>query len=465
MASCSEAKITSAVLEGVKTLLNNMGLDGIKTELDGIKTELSALTKSNQAIAEKQTDLQSSLIFTQGDVEDSRLDVMLLKDQNQALEKRASFAEHRATTVEKELRECKSKLIDLQSRSMKDNITFHGIKETENENTRQILIKFMKENLKIPQSCFKMGELDSDESGTIWIKRCHRFGQTSPTGTPRPIVAVMVVGRDVVLKHTKNLSGSKFYVNIQTPPEISESRKKLSGLYRKAKADGKKPRYGKGDAVIIDRRTHRPDRAPTVTIPAPEILTIQRELEIYYSAPLEAGLYGNKFVAHSITVKSAAQIPSILLSCKCSSHTMASADHHMYAARITKGNKIQEFSEDDGEHGGSHEIMKELRKSDLTNKMVIVSRWASGTQLGPKRFLAIQRCAAEVLQNYASEQRRPAPNPAAHYQHLDETSVGSTDPLADHELPDPHELPDTHTGLTEHMDTNQSSTAESSNDT
>ena len=69
----------------------------------------------------------------------------------------------------------------------------------------------------------------------------------------------------------------------------------------------------------------------------------------------------------------------------------------MYGTRINVNNSIQEYSHDDGEHGGARAIMEVLRKQDVTNRLVVVTRWASGIQLSSKRFAIIAKCTDELI--------------------------------------------------------------------
>jgi hypothetical protein len=75
----------------------------------------------------------------------------------------------------------------------------------------------------------------------------------------------------------------------------------------------------------------------------------------------------------------------------------STATHNMYAARILKDGKMYEYSEDDGEHGGARHILQELQASNTVNRVVVVSRWYSGIQLGKKRFSIIAQCTKAAI--------------------------------------------------------------------
>ena len=65
---------------------------------------------------------------------------------------------------------------------------------------------------------------------------------------------------------------------------------------------------------------------------------------------------------------------------------VARATHNTYAYRVLSDGKITEHYEDDGEWDAGRRILKILQNKSLVNKLVVVSRWFGGPNLGPKRF-------------------------------------------------------------------------------
>ena len=102
-------------------------------------------------------------------------------------------------TVKTQLRETKSKnkalekkIIDLQSRSMRDNLVFYNIKEEEKYSdeekvdTEAVLSKFIKENMKV--------------TSTISLERVHRMGKANKTGTDGSIIPAPIVAKFTFFK-------------------------------------------------------------------------------------------------------------------------------------------------------------------------------------------------------------------------------------------------------------------------
>ena len=324
--------------------------------------------------------------------------------ENSDLCSRLEFSENKIARLEHVMDKCNEKLIDCQSRMMSDTLIFHNIPERRGENTREHIIVFMKEVMNIKDDSFEITRLDSDTNmANVWIKRCYRRGENQhDKNRPRPIVVHILDGKDWVMKHAKHLAGTDYYITTQMPPEVVESKRKLTPLFKQARAQGNRPRYvARGDAVAYGNKTIR---APRCRAPPKEILSKRCGLQVITSNVVED--QGNRFVAHKVNVSAPADITAAVDAVKYSQYSIATASHNMYATRIQVGKFIHEYSDDDGEHSGSREIMNELRKRSITNQLVVVTRWASGTQLGRKRFAIISQCTSAVLGDAHNQPRR-----------------------------------------------------------
>lgn len=136
---------------------------------------------------------------------------------------------HKCRDVVSSLRE---QVIDLQSRSMRDNLLFTGIAEAEGnvvEDTANVVQNLLEQKLEIPKE-------DVD------IDRCHRIGVRRRDGRPRTIVVKFRRSndRERVKKNAAKLKNTNIYINEQFPREIEERRKKLRPILKQAKRDGKR---------------------------------------------------------------------------------------------------------------------------------------------------------------------------------------------------------------------------------
>ena len=371
-----------------------MGLDKVNEQIQSIRTTLEDTQK-------QQVELKQAVIFTQTQQEEMKAQLDQMKMVNKNLVDRIHFAENRTIALEKQLEICKQNILDNQSHSMENNLIFYGINETTNENTNRILFSFLKNEMKIPQECFNLdttvNESDADKN-IIWIQRVHRFGQTGIKGNPRPIIAKLICGKECIIGHAKNLAGTKYFVSVQMPPELSERKKKVAKIFKSSRQDGKKPRYDRrGDSVIVDKRKYQAPSVPLCTATPSDIMTRQMHMGITSSKAVDDK--GNRFIAHMAAITSVSDIPVALSAIKNRHYSIASATHNMFAVRATNGTAVQEYSDDDGEYGLSQEILKVLQLYNVTNRLVVVTRWASGIQLGRKRYSIVRQCTEDILRN------------------------------------------------------------------
>ncbi len=77
--------------------------------------------------------------------------------------KRLTLTENRMMGMEKQLREWKTKVVDLQKHTMKDNIVIHGIPESDDEDTHTTVMNFLTNTMSIDPAKFKMDEYDMNQ--------------------------------------------------------------------------------------------------------------------------------------------------------------------------------------------------------------------------------------------------------------------------------------------------------------
>lgn len=66
------------------------------------------------------------------------------------------------------------------------------------------------------------------------------------------------------------------------------------------------------------------------------------------------------------------------------------ATHNTYAARVSKEGQIWETRSDDGETGAGNVILRILQKENITNTVVVVTRWYGGVKLMNDRYKHVQ---------------------------------------------------------------------------
>lgn len=101
-------------------------------------------------------------------------------------------------------------------------------------------------------------------------------------------------------------------------------------------------------------------------------------------------------VAPVTTVEQVKAVVAILLE----NNKIRNATHNIMAYRIAvpdKSNVFYQDFDDDGEAAAGGRLLHMLQIADVTNAVVVVSRWFGGILLGPARFGLINNTARQLL--------------------------------------------------------------------
>ena len=146
--------------------------------------------------------------------------------------------------------ELKEDVLDVQSRSMRDNLLFHGVPECDFFDQR----KEEKCDEKIIILCDQT--LHIENAGNIKIERAHRMGRYT-AGRTRPIVVKFNHYPDKVRVKQSAYTAKRdtnYRVSEQFPKEIQERRRILYPEMRKAQAE-KRRVVMSYDKLYVDGRT------------------------------------------------------------------------------------------------------------------------------------------------------------------------------------------------------------------
>ena len=208
-------------------------LDKMDSTLDLLSVRTSKMENEIKELRTTVMNLEESATFHEQQYTDLESKVRINGTKIADLSKLVSTASNDKLLTE--ICALREKVVDVQARSMRDNLVFCGIQEDGEEDTRHKLGEFLKNELKI--------------DSTIDFDRVHRIGGPRAR-KPRPIVAKFshYKDRDVVRRAAfAELKGTHFYVNEQFPKEIEDKRKQLYPVRRAA--------YRAGDNVrlAVDR--------------------------------------------------------------------------------------------------------------------------------------------------------------------------------------------------------------------
>ncbi|KAM5346515.1 hypothetical protein ACJ41O_009520 [Fusarium nematophilum] len=108
---------------------------------------------------------------------------------------------------------------------------------------------------------------------------------------------------------------------------------------------------------------------------------------------------GSVFIAHAIPISSPSSRAAVFKSLMAEKPELETATHNAWAIRTSYGNSPlkQEASFDDGESGCGNFLLQQLRDLDISNTLVVLTRWYGGVMLGPDRWRLMRECLSDAL--------------------------------------------------------------------
>lgn len=107
----------------------------------------------------------------------------------------------------------------------------------------------------------------------------------------------------------------------------------------------------------------------------------------------------SRFQGFHIPLTTSKEIPSLIEQFLAENKAAKRASHpHIYAWKTQTGQAIAQGHEDNGEKGAGARLLDGVvLKHDLTNILVIVTRWYGGTPLGGARFRHIVHAGVDLI--------------------------------------------------------------------
>ncbi|XP_062616738.1 uncharacterized protein LOC134278435 [Saccostrea cucullata] len=221
-------------------------LDGISRRLEKLDSiESSLITMQNQvkSLTSRVSEVEKSQEFITKTVDDSDKNTRKALSEINNLKIALDDSMYANSLMKEEI-------LDLQCRSMRDNLLFYNIKEPSGDETEDCVSI-------IQDICSSVLEIE----GKVDIERAHRIGR-KVTGKIRPVVVKFTrfPQKELVRKNAFKLKESELSISEQFPKEIQERRKKLLPVLKKAKDDKKKASLVK-DKLYIEGKLYRQDQA------------------------------------------------------------------------------------------------------------------------------------------------------------------------------------------------------------
>lgn len=171
--------------------------------------------------------------------------------------------------------------------------------------------------------------------------------------------------------------------------QLFEVQKKYTEKGIETKINGTKLIFTQSNSVYRDKLGSRPT--------AEDIIT-DDEVSITVNQGKSIEDNGNRFIGHAVPVESLKQVRRSIVEVM-RINNITSASHNIYAYRFTSPDgSTHEGSDDDGEFGAGRALLKTLSDNEVTNTLVMVSRWY-GSKIGPRRFTHINDAGMSAVKN------------------------------------------------------------------
>jgi hypothetical protein len=219
-------------------------------KLDQIDAKMASLERNVKSIDNRVATVEKSTQFL-SDCHDE--DRKTMKDTKETVA--AMKAEiDQIQLLRRDNGELRESIIDLQARSMRDNLLFFGLPEENEENCARTVTAFCKD------------KLDIAEADDIKFDRAHRLGaKRQGNGVrPRPIVVKLnsYTDKETIKSKGPLLRGTNFGVRDQYPREIVSRRNELYPIMRRERERGKNCRLVR-DKLYIDGVEFRQQHSAT----------------------------------------------------------------------------------------------------------------------------------------------------------------------------------------------------------
>ncbi|VDI13209.1 Hypothetical predicted protein [Mytilus galloprovincialis] len=232
-------------------------IDKLTEKLSKFDKTVNSMVKGIESINKRVDEVEKGLNFINAEFENNKKDVREVKKNLTEIRSENEEATKTIAKLRTDFEDLNERQLDLQTRSMRENLIFTGIpmydESEQSEETEKIIENFMTVEL-------KMETLPK-------FHRAHRFGkeftEKNPDGSikfvTKPIVCRFVnfKQRELVRKAARELKDTKYGINEQFPKEINDRRKALWPHFQEARRQRKKA-FFKRDRLFIEGNEFTP---------------------------------------------------------------------------------------------------------------------------------------------------------------------------------------------------------------
>ena len=295
-----------------------------------------------------------------------------------SLESRVSLLESKLCRSERSNTRLQHEILDLQTRSMKNNLIFSFDKMSRDygqEADGEDCVSLVKH--------FLVSVLGIQSADKFFIPVAHRIGAKNPA-YPRSVVAKFPVATELthVMKQTGRLKDTRHFINRQIPAALRERNQfAMDEFNDKRKDPGNRARLI-GGKLFLKGKPQQKYLPPRIAAVDPEY---ECTTDISSSDPISDS--GSKFQGYAADADNEQDVAAILDQ-SLLLPGVASATHRIYAYRYEAGSVIVENFDSDGDDGIGLQLLKSMREDNATNQLWMVTRTCQTdfSHIGKRRF-------------------------------------------------------------------------------
>ena len=228
-------------IKSIKTAVTK--IDSVEKTVNMINKKFSELEVKVTDIDKRVAEVEKSCTFISSGFESNAKELKQAKTEIGKLQKSCGEYETKVKSMDNEIQTLNNRLTEAESRSMRNNLIFYGIKEQPMENCENQVKQFIKDKL----------DIDAD---SMLFDRAHRMGNDSAK-KPRPIVVRFnyykeretVLSKAFDAKDALKADGSG--VSIQRPKNVRDARKSLYNVVKVEREKGNTTKFI-GDKLYVN---------------------------------------------------------------------------------------------------------------------------------------------------------------------------------------------------------------------
>lgn len=232
------------IIEDIKSIkLSVSKIDNIEKLVSKINSKVENLETKVKTMDAKVNDIEKSNQFINTEFEETKQKLKSANTDLKKLNSKCKEFEEAVTKLETQNQNLEAKANDLEFRGLRENLLFHGLQETQNEDCEQIIKQFIAEKLEINQN--------------VTIDRAHRLGK--PRNRTRPIVVKFhsykerELVRNTAVTKSAELKALNLGVGVQQTKAVLQKRRDLNAVYEREKAAGKTLKWAGAKLLVRDR--------------------------------------------------------------------------------------------------------------------------------------------------------------------------------------------------------------------